>query len=39
MQVAEEIWVCEKGKVTPWKGGIREYKKMLAKKMKASGAI
>ena len=25
-QVAKEIWVCEKGKVTPWKGDIRAYK-------------
>lgn len=32
-QVAKEIWVCEKGKVTPWKGGIREYKKMLTAKV------
>eukprot|EP00245_Coleochaete_scutata_P006431 TRINITY_DN20872_c0_g1_i1.p1 TRINITY_DN20872_c0_g1~~TRINITY_DN20872_c0_g1_i1.p1 ORF type:complete len:621 (+),score=134.13 TRINITY_DN20872_c0_g1_i1:183-2045(+) len=34
-QVAKEIWVCEKGKVVIWKGTIREYKAMLAKKMKA----
>jgi ATP-binding cassette subfamily F protein 2 len=32
-QVANEIWVCEKGKVTPWKDGIRAYKKMLANKV------
>jgi len=32
-QVAKEIWVCENKKVTPWKGGIREYKKALARKM------
>ena len=25
--------VCEKQRVTPWKGTIREYKAMLAKKM------
>jgi ATP-binding cassette subfamily F protein 2 len=32
-QVAEQIWVCDEGKVTPWKGSIRDYKHMLAKKM------
>lgn len=32
-QVAKEIWVCEKQTVKVWKGSIREYKKMLAKKM------
>eukprot|EP01116_Phalansterium_solitarium_P000001 TRINITY_DN0_c0_g1_i1.p1 TRINITY_DN0_c0_g1~~TRINITY_DN0_c0_g1_i1.p1 ORF type:complete len:590 (-),score=278.29 TRINITY_DN0_c0_g1_i1:433-2202(-) len=32
-QVAKEIWVCEKGKVIPWKKGIREYKKMLSAKV------
>lgn len=31
-QVAKEIWVCDK-KVEVWKGDIREYKKMLARKM------
>jgi hypothetical protein len=25
--------VCEKQSVTAWKGGIREYKRALAKKM------
>ena len=25
-QVAKEIWVCDKGRVTPWKGDIRAYK-------------
>jgi len=33
-QVAEEIWVCEHQKVTPWKGTIMEFKSMLRKKMK-----
>lgn len=33
-QVAKDIWVCEKGKVTPWKGDIREYKALLAKKVR-----
>jgi ABC-type dipeptide/oligopeptide/nickel transport system ATPase subunit len=32
-QVAQHIWVCDKGEVVPWKGTIREYKAMLAKKM------
>jgi len=32
-QVADQIWVCEKGKVTPWKDGIRAYKKMLVSKV------
>jgi len=32
MQVAKEIWVCEKGRVTPWKGDIFSYKKTLKKK-------
>ncbi|GAX84860.1 hypothetical protein CEUSTIGMA_g12281.t1 [Chlamydomonas eustigma] len=32
-QVAEQIWVCEDGKVEVWKGDIRSYKKKLAKKM------
>lgn len=32
-QVAQEIWICEKGTVVTWKGSIREYKKMLAKRM------
>lgn len=35
MQVAKEIWVCEKGKVTPWKGDIYSYKKTLKKKVLA----
>jgi len=34
MQVAKEIWVCEKGKVTPWEGDIFSYKKTLKKKVK-----
>eukprot|EP00195_Chlamydomonas_chlamydogama_P005675 CAMPEP_0202901122 /NCGR_PEP_ID=MMETSP1392-20130828/13384_1 /ASSEMBLY_ACC=CAM_ASM_000868 /TAXON_ID=225041 /ORGANISM="Chlamydomonas chlamydogama, Strain SAG 11-48b" /LENGTH=610 /DNA_ID=CAMNT_0049587629 /DNA_START=273 /DNA_END=2105 /DNA_ORIENTATION=- len=34
-QVAREIWVCEHGTVKVWKGDIRSYKAMLAKKMGA----
>lgn len=30
-QVAEEIWVCEKGTVTKWNGGILDYKEHLKK--------
>ena len=29
LQVAEEIWVCEKETVTKWKGGILDYKDHL----------
>jgi ATP-binding cassette subfamily F protein 2 len=32
-QVAKEIWVCDHGKVTPWKGNILDYKKTLRQKM------
>lgn len=32
-QVAEEIWVCEHQKITPWKGDILSYKNHLTKKM------
>jgi len=32
-QVAEEIWVCEKGTVTKWQGGILDYKEHLRKKV------
>ncbi|MEW5305584.1 MAG: hypothetical protein WDW36_008116 [Sanguina aurantia] len=32
-QVAKEIWVCENGTVKIWNGTIRDYKKLLAKKM------
>ena len=32
-QVAEEIWVCEEKGVTKFDGAIRDYKKILAKKM------
>jgi len=28
-QVAEEIWICEHKKVTPWTGSITEYKDHL----------
>ncbi|XP_065665203.1 ATP-binding cassette sub-family F member 2 [Hydra vulgaris] len=34
MQVAKEIWVCEKGKVTPYKGDIFRYKKELKARIK-----
>eukprot|EP00112_Aurelia_sp_Birch-Aquarium-sp1_P013686 Seg2915.2 transcript_id=Seg2915.2/GoldUCD/mRNA.D3Y31 product="ATP-binding cassette sub-family F member 2" protein_id=Seg2915.2/GoldUCD/D3Y31 len=33
MQVAKEIWVCEKQTVKPWKGGILKYKEELKKKV------
>ncbi|GFH14362.1 uncharacterized protein HaLaN_10402, partial [Haematococcus lacustris] len=36
-QVADQIWICEGGKVTVWKDDIRAYKKMLAKKMGLGG--
>lgn len=29
MQVAEEIWICENGTVTKWKGNILDYKDHL----------
>jgi len=32
-QVAEEIWICENGKVEPWKGGIQAYKESLKRKV------
>jgi len=32
-QVAQQIWLCDDRKVTIWKGDIRSYKAMLAKKM------
>ncbi|XP_045470052.1 ATP-binding cassette sub-family F member 2 [Harmonia axyridis] len=32
-QVAEEIWVCEKGTVTKWKGDILDYKEHLKTKV------
>ena len=32
-QVAQEIWVCEKQKVTKWEGNIFSFKKALTKKM------
>ena len=35
--VAKEIWICE-GRVSPWTGNIRDYKKQLAKKVLATGA-
>ncbi|CAL8464135.1 g3670 [Coccomyxa elongata] len=33
-QVAEEIWVCDKGTIKPWKKDIREYKAKLRRSMK-----
>jgi len=32
-QVAEEIWVCENGAVTKWKGDILDYKQHLKKRL------
>jgi ATP-binding cassette, subfamily F, member 2 len=32
-QVAEEIWICENGTVTKWKGNILDYKDHLKKKI------
>lgn len=32
-QVAKEIWICEKKKITPWKGDILSYKEELKKKV------
>ncbi|KAK4337104.1 hypothetical protein RND71_043854 [Anisodus tanguticus] len=32
-QVAKEIWICEKGKVTKWKGNILDYKEYLKNKI------
>ncbi|XP_050088639.1 ATP-binding cassette sub-family F member 2 [Anopheles aquasalis] len=37
-QVAEEIWVCEKGTVTKWKGGILDYKEHLKKNIAKEAA-
>ncbi|KAG8306266.1 ATP-binding cassette sub- F member 2 [Homalodisca vitripennis] len=37
-QVAEEIWVCEKGTVTKWQGGIQEYKEHLKQKILKNAA-
>lgn len=36
-QVAKEIWICENKKVTPWKGNIMDYKKVLRQKMGLDG--
>jgi ATP-binding cassette, subfamily F, member 2 len=38
-QVAEEIWVCEKEKVTKWKGNILDYKDHLKKKIVKQEAV
>uniref|UniRef100_A0A336LIB6 ATP-binding cassette sub-family F member 2 n=1 Tax=Culicoides sonorensis TaxID=179676 RepID=A0A336LIB6_CULSO len=32
-QVAEQIWICEHGKVTKWEGDILDYKQHLKKKL------
>jgi len=32
-KIAEEIWLCDKGRVEPWKGTIDDYKKELKKHM------
>jgi len=32
-QVAQEIWVCDKKTITPWKGDIKSYKKHLKKEV------
>lgn len=32
-QVAEEIWICENGKVTKWEGNILDYKETLRVKV------
>uniref|UniRef100_A0A8D8QGC3 ATP-binding cassette sub-family F member 2 n=1 Tax=Cacopsylla melanoneura TaxID=428564 RepID=A0A8D8QGC3_9HEMI len=32
-QVAEEIWICEDGKVTKWEGNILDYKEALRTKV------
>ncbi|KAL1456909.1 hypothetical protein WDU94_001596 [Cyamophila willieti] len=32
-QVAEEIWICEDGKVTKWEGNILDYKEALRAKV------
>ncbi len=35
LQVAEDIWVCDKGTIKPWTKDIRAYKAKLAKTMKS----
>ena len=32
-QVAEEIWVCDEKKITPWEGDIKSYKDKLRRDM------
>lgn len=36
--MAEEIWVCDKGTVTKWQGGIQEYKEHLKQKILKNAA-
>uniref|UniRef100_A0A182S6N6 ABC transporter domain-containing protein n=1 Tax=Anopheles maculatus TaxID=74869 RepID=A0A182S6N6_9DIPT len=38
-QVAEEIWVCEKGTVTKWNGNILDYKEHLKKNIEKEARI
>jgi ATP-binding cassette subfamily F protein 2 len=39
-QVAKEIWLCEDGKITTFKGSIADYKKVLRDQtMKANKAF
>ena len=35
LQVAQDIWVCDKGTIKPWTKDIRAYKAKLAKTMKS----
>lgn len=37
-QVADQIWLCEEGKVTPWQGSIADYKDHLRKQV-AAGTV
>jgi len=37
-QVADEIWVCDEKKITPWKGDIKSYKEKLRRDMAKASA-
>jgi len=37
-QVADDIWVCDEKKITPWKGDIKSYKEKLRKDMAKASA-
>merc|ERR1719263_2522237 len=37
-QVADNIWVCDEKKITPWKGDIQGYKAKLRKDMATASA-